>query len=51
MVVSEMTPQQAFARSALGAFGDKYGARVTVYTAGDPKGEWYSKEILWRSSP
>jgi alanyl-tRNA synthetase len=45
MVVSEMTPQMAFASGALGAFGDKYGATVTVYTAGDPEGEWYSKEI------
>ena len=45
MVVSEMTPEQAFARGALGAFGDKYGATVTVYTAGDPNGSWYSKEI------
>ena len=45
MVVSEMTPEQAFANGALGAFGDKYGATVTVYTAGDPDGDWYSKEI------
>jgi alanyl-tRNA synthetase len=45
MVVSEMTAEQAFARGALGAFGDKYGATVTVFTAGDPDGEWYSKEI------
>jgi alanyl-tRNA synthetase len=45
MVVSEMTPEQAFAKGALGAFGDKYGVTVTVYTAGDPEGEWYSKEI------
>jgi alanyl-tRNA synthetase len=45
VVVSEMTPEQAFASGALGAFGDKYGATVTVYTAGDPDGEWYSKEI------
>ena len=45
MVVDEMTPERAFAGGALGAFGDKYGATVTVYTAGDPLGEWYSKEI------
>jgi alanyl-tRNA synthetase len=45
MVVNEMTPDQAFDSGALGAFGDKYGATVTVYTAGDPDGEWYSKEI------
>jgi len=45
MRVSEMAPAQAFAAGALGAFGDRYGATVTVYTAGDPAGEWYSKEI------
>jgi alanyl-tRNA synthetase len=43
--VSEMTPQQAFSAGALGAFGDRYGPTVTVYTAGDPGGDWYSKEI------
>jgi alanyl-tRNA synthetase len=41
----EMPPAQAFAGGALGAFGDKYGETVKVYTAGDPAGEWYSKEI------
>ena len=45
MTVSEMTPDDAFARGALGAFGDRYGPTVTVYTAGDPDGDWYSKEI------
>ncbi len=45
MHVSEMSPDQAFSKGALGAFGDRYGATVTVYTAGDPTGEWYSKEI------
>jgi alanyl-tRNA synthetase len=45
MRVREMTPDEAFSRGALGAFGDKYGSVVTVYTAGDPDGEWYSKEI------
>jgi alanyl-tRNA synthetase len=45
MTVSEMSPGDAFARGALGAFGDRYGPTVTVYTAGDPDGEWYSKEI------
>lgn len=45
MQVSEMTPDEAFAQGALGAFGDRYGQSVTVYTAGDPSGEWYSKEI------
>ncbi len=41
----EITTVQAFEEGALGAFGDKYGYSVKVYTAGDPEGEWYSKEI------
>jgi len=41
----EIPTEQAFKEGALGAFGDKYGDSVKVYTAGDPKGEWYSKEI------
>jgi alanyl-tRNA synthetase len=45
MQVSEMSPDEAFSQGALGAFGDRYGPSVTVYTAGDPSGEWYSKEI------
>jgi alanyl-tRNA synthetase len=45
MSVVEMSPENAFALGALGAFGDKYGPSVTVYTAGDPDGDWYSKEI------
>ena len=32
-------------RAWFGVFGDKYGRTVKVYTAGDPEGEWYSKEI------
>jgi alanyl-tRNA synthetase len=45
MNVSQMSPERAFEQGALGAFGDRYGPVVTVYTAGDPDGEWYSKEI------
>jgi alanyl-tRNA synthetase len=41
----ELAPDQAFEEGALGAFGDKYGESVKVYTAGDPDGDWYSKEI------
>jgi alanyl-tRNA synthetase len=41
----EIPTEQAFKEGALGAFGDKYGDSVKVYTAGDPQGEWYSKEI------
>ncbi|HAH04239.1 TPA: alanine--tRNA ligase, partial [Candidatus Komeilibacteria bacterium] len=36
----EMTVDQAKAAGAIGLFGDKYGARVKVYSVGD-----YSKEI------
>ncbi|HEY6737202.1 MAG TPA: alanine--tRNA ligase [Candidatus Saccharimonadia bacterium] len=41
----EIPTEQAFKEGALGAFGDKYGDTVKVYTAGDPDGEWFSKEI------
>jgi alanyl-tRNA synthetase len=41
----EIPTEQAFKEGALGAFGDKYGETVKVYTAGDPDGEWFSKEI------
>ena len=41
----EMSPKEAFAEGAAGAFGDKYGEVVKVYTIGDPRGKWFSKEI------
>lgn len=41
----EMSTSEAFASGAIGAFGDKYGDTVKVYTVGDPQGEWYSREI------
>ncbi|HET6924733.1 MAG TPA: alanine--tRNA ligase, partial [Candidatus Saccharimonadales bacterium] len=41
----EMNTKEALAQGVLGAFGDKYGETVKVYTAGDPEGEWFSKEI------
>jgi len=45
MSFRELPTEEAFGEGALGAFGDKYGDTVKVYTAGDPSGEWYSKEI------
>jgi alanyl-tRNA synthetase len=45
MAYRELPTSEAFAEQALGAFGDKYGETVKVYTAGDPFGTWYSKEI------
>jgi len=41
----EMPTEAAFASGAMGAFGDKYGDKVKVYTVGDPAGDWYSREI------
>jgi alanyl-tRNA synthetase len=29
----------------MGAFGDRYGQRVKVYTIGDPDGDFFSREI------
>ena len=37
--------QAALASGVLGAFGDKYGPQVRVYTVGDPDGRHYSREI------
>ena len=45
MSFREVPTADAFAEGALGAFGDRYGDTVKVYTAGDPSGQWYSKEI------
>ena len=41
----EEKTKQALADGVLGAFGDKYGTSVKVYTVGDPEGEHYSREI------
>jgi alanyl-tRNA synthetase len=41
----EENTKQALANGVMGAFGDKYGERVKVYTVGDPEGEHYSREI------
>ncbi len=41
----ELATPEALAQGALGAFGDRYGDTVRVYTVGDPDRNWYSKEI------
>ena len=41
----EENTKQALANGVLGAFGDKYGSSVKVYTVGDPDGQHYSREI------
>lgn len=41
----EENTKQALADGVMGAFGDKYGEVVKVYTVGDPGGENYSREI------
>ena len=40
----EEDTKKAFAKGASGAFGDKYGDKVKVYTIGDPK-KPFSREI------
>jgi alanyl-tRNA synthetase len=45
MTPTEMPTEEAFAQGALGAFGDKYGETVSVYTAGFPGEEPFSREI------
>ena len=37
--------EAALADGVLGAFGDRYGDQIRVYTVGDPDGEHYSREI------
>ncbi len=41
----EENTKEALAAGVSGAFGDKYGERVKVYTIGDPEGEYFSREI------
>jgi alanyl-tRNA synthetase len=41
----EENTKAALAAGVMGAFGDKYGEQVKVYTVGDPDGESYSREI------
>lgn len=41
----EENTKEALASGVMGAFGDRYGDTVKVYTVGDPEGEHYSREI------
>ena len=41
----EESTKEALANGVMGAFGDKYGEKVKVYTVGDPDGNNYSREI------
>ncbi len=41
----EENTQEALNNGVAGAFGDRYGEIVKVYTVGDPDGEHYSQEI------
>ena len=41
----EENTKAALAAGVSGAFGDKYGETVKVYTIGDPEGEHFSREI------
>lgn len=39
------TLNEAISGGALHFFGERYGKEVKVYTVGDPKGGWFSKEV------
>jgi len=41
----EENTKTALANGVAGAFGDRYGETVKVYTIGDPEGEYFSREI------
>jgi alanyl-tRNA synthetase len=45
MKVTEMNPDDAKKEGAIGLFGDKYGAKVNIYTLCDKEGKVYSKEF------
>jgi alanyl-tRNA synthetase len=45
MSYREENTKEALDSGVMGAFGDKYGDTVKVYTVGDPDGENYSREI------
>lgn len=39
------TYKDAIDEGALAFFGERYGEKVNVYTIGDPKSSWFSKEV------
>ncbi|MCA9348819.1 alanine--tRNA ligase [Candidatus Saccharibacteria bacterium] len=41
----EENTQEALSSGVMGAFGDRYGEMVKVYTVGDPESDYYSREI------
>jgi alanyl-tRNA synthetase len=41
----EENTNSALSSGVMGAFGDRYGQTVKVYTIGDPDGDYYSREI------
>lgn len=41
----EENTEKALASGVMGAFGDKYGESIKVYTVGDPEGDHFSREI------
>ncbi len=45
MTWREEKTKEALASGVMGAFGDRYGDEVKVYTVGDPDGDHYSREI------
>jgi alanyl-tRNA synthetase len=42
---TEMSLPDAVNAGAMHFFAEKYGEKVKVYTIGDPKGDWFSKEV------
>jgi alanyl-tRNA synthetase len=45
MTWREQNTKEALSSGVMGAFGDRYGDSVKVYTVGDPDGINYSREI------
>jgi alanyl-tRNA synthetase len=43
--LSKKSLDEALHEGALAFFGEKYADKVSVYTIGDPDGDWFSKEV------